>query len=79
MTMLSKLQALEASIAAFFSHAKSVSTQLSELKTVLGVVGETAAVMAPNSGVAEAVNIVDNVANVAETMIDAIPEQTPAP
>jgi hypothetical protein len=35
--------------------------------------------MAPNSGVAEAVNIVDNVANVAETMIDAIPEQTPAP
>lgn len=71
MTMLSKLQSLEDSIKAFFSHAENVSKDLNELKNVLGVAEEVVAVVAPTSGVAEAVGVANEVVNAVESVIPA--------
>lgn len=61
MTILAKLQQLEASIVGFFGHLENVQADLNNLKKVLDVAEEVTAIVAPESALAEAVNVADSV------------------
>ena len=69
MSISSTLAALEASIASFFSNTNA---HLADIKSALDVAGEVAGIVAPTSGIAEAVSLADNA-------IDAVESIAPAP
>ena len=69
MTILAKLEEMEAALSEFMSHGAGIGTILNDLKSVLGIASATATAIAPTTGIGAALGAAEAIV---DTVVDAV-------